>query len=369
MLFKSLRAAGLALLLGSGLVVGGTVALTTTAEAAARPAVAKFLNEAIRAAGAGNYSAARGAVSQAEGVSGLTSGDRAAIDQVKNYISQKSGASGGGGCAGLYLKNDYRGVIALGHKGGLDAQCMQLVAQSYYLTRDFRGCTNFIRNNFGSGAGEQILQLQQRCAYEAGDNESQRLALEQLVLRTNKSEYWNQLLQAAQGTKGLKDHDTLDIYRLMLLTGTLTKPADYTLLAQLALQMGFAAEAQNVIQKAMDAKLLTDERTMRLMNMAKGQAAANAAAVQKIQATGNGDALVKLGEDAWGQNRFDDALRLVQAGIAKGVNDKSNAQIRLGMAYLGGKKKEQAIRAFTEADGDAKTKVIARLWEIYARTH
>src|SRR5262249_14336978 len=154
--------------------------------------------------------------------------------------------------------------------------------------------------------------------------ESQRLALEQLVLRTNKPEYWNQLLQAAQGTKGLKDHDTLDIYRLMLLTGTLTKPADYTLLAQLALQMGFAAEAQNVIQKAMDAKILTDDRTMRLMNMAKGQAGANAAKAAQIQASGNGDALVKLGEDAWGQNRFDDALKLIQAGIAKGVTDKSN---------------------------------------------
>jgi hypothetical protein len=369
MLFKSLRAAAVALVLGSGVIVAGTVALTTAAEAAARPPVAKFLNEAIRAAGGGNFGAARSAVSQAEGVSGLTSGDRAAIDQVKNYIAQKSGAGGAGGCAGLYLKQDYHGVIALGHRGGTDAQCMQLVAQSYYLTHDYRSCTNYIRNNFGSGAGEQILQLQQRCAYEVGDNESQRLALEQLVARTNKTEYWNQLLEAAQGTKGLKDHDTLDIYRLKLLTGTLTKPADYTLLAQLALQMGFAAEAQAVIQKAMDAKLLTDERTVRLMNMAKGQAGANAAKAAQIQATGNGDALVKLGEDAWGQNRSDDALKFVQAGIDKGVTDKSNAQIRLGMAYLGGKKKDQAIHAFAQADGDAKTKVIGHLWEIFARTH
>jgi tetratricopeptide (TPR) repeat protein len=235
--------------------------------------------------------------------------------------------------------------------------------------RDFRSCANYIHENFGSGAGEQLLQLQQRCAYEAGDNEGQRTALEALVQRTNKPEYWTQLLQTAQGTKGLKDHDTLDIYRLKLLTGSLTKKDDYTLLAQLALQMGFAAEAQAVIQKGMDAKLLNDDRTVRLMNMAKGQAATNAANAQRTQATGNGDALVKLGEDAWGQNRFDDALKFVQAGIAKGVNDKSNAQIRLGMAYLGGKQKDQAIRAFSQADGDTKTKVIAHLWEIYARTH
>jgi len=361
MLSKSLRAACLALLLGTGVVVGGTAALTSAAEAAARPAVGKLLNEAIRAAGAGNYAAARSAVSQAEAVGGLTPGDRAAIDQVKTYIAQKSGAGGAGGCAGLYLKGDYRGVVAM---HGRDAQCMQLTAQAYYLMHDFESCTRYIRDNFGSGAGEQLLTLQMRCAYESQDNEGMRTALEQLVARTNKPDYWNQLLNTAQGTKGLKDHDTLD-----MLTGTLTKKDDYTLLAQLALQLGFAAEAQSVIQKGIDAKLLNDERTMRLMNMAKGQAAANAANAARIQSAGNGDALVKLGEDAWGQGRYDDALKYIQAGIAKGVTDKSNAQIRLGMAYLGGKKKDQAIRAFAQADGDAKTKVIAHLWEIYARTH
>jgi hypothetical protein len=365
MLFKSMRAAAAAFLIGSATLAAATISLTAPAEAAARASVAKFLNEAIHAAAAGNLGGARSAVAEAEGVSGLTSGDHEAIDQVKNYIAQKSGSGGGGGCAGLYLKGDYHGVIS---SGGGDAQCSQLKAQAYYLLHDFHGCTNYIRNNFGGGASEQILQLEQRCAYESGDNEGQRIALEQLVQRTNKPEYWSSLLQAAEGTKGLSDHQTLDVYRLKLLTGTLKGADDYMLLAQLALQMGFGAESQSVIQKGVQAKLLAGDRVNRLLGMAGSQAAANAAKAG-ASANGSGDAMVKLGEDLWGQGKAQDAVKMVQQGIAKGVTDKANAQTRLGQAYLGAGQKDQAVHAFANADGDPKAKVIAHLWEIYARTH
>lgn len=366
MLSRSIRAAAAALLIGSAGVAVTTVALTVPAEAAARASVAKFLNEAIRAAGAGNFGAAKSAVSQAESVGGLTEGDRAAIDQVKSYIAQKSGSGGAGGCAGLYLKGDYRGVIAA---SGGDSQCMQLKAQSYYLMRDFSGCTRFIRNNFGNGAGEQILTLQMRCAYETQDNDSMRSALEQLVLRTNKPEYWKQLLSTAEGSKGLSDHATLDIYRLKMMTGTLAGADQYMLLAQLALQMGFGAESQSVIQKGIQAKLLSGDRINRLSAMAGQTAAANNAKAAQTAASGNGDALVKLGEDLVGQGKAADGLKDIQAGIAKGVSDKANAQIRLGQAYLAAGEKPQAIRAFTEAQNDPKAKIVAHIWEIYARTH
>jgi len=366
MLSKSFRAAAAALLLSTATVGVTTLATTVPAAAAARASVAKFLNEAIRAASAGNLSAARNSVAQAEGIGGLTAGDHEAIDKVKEYISQKSNATSG--VAGLYTAGKYSEVIAAGRGKG-DAQTMQLVAQSYYLTRQFGECTHYIRNNFGNGAGEQILQLQMRCAYESQDNESMRMALEQLVQRTNKPEYWSQLLQTAEGTKGLSDHETLDIYRLKLLTGSLKGADEYMLLAQLALQMGFGAESQSVIQKGIQAKLLAGDRVNRLLAMAGGQAGQNAAKSGAVTASGNGDALVKLGEDLWGQNKFPDALSLVQKGIAKGVSDKANAQTRLGMAYLGAGQKDAAVRAFSSVDGDPKAKVVGHLWEIYARTH
>ena len=107
--------------------------------------------------------------------------------------------------------------------------------------------------------------------------------------------------------------------------------------------------------------------------MAKGQADTNAANNAKSVAAANaaptGDALVKLGEDAWGQGRYPDAIKLIQAGIDKGPTDKDNALIRLGVAYMSAGQKEQAVRTLDKADGDAKQKIIAHLWSIYAHTH
>ena len=377
---KSIRAAAVALALGTAAVAVTSIALVGTAEAAIRAAVGKPLTEAKALAASGNYSAALARVSAAEAVSGLTAEEKQIIAQMRQAIEVKSGT----GALGVKAKfaNDYNArryhdVINDGEllrkNGELDGNAMQVIAQAYYLSGDYHGCSRYIMNNFGSGAGEGVLQLQMRCAYEGQDNEAMRSALETLVSRTNKAEYWSQLLSTAQGTKGLSDHQTLDIYRLRLLTNTLTKSDDYNLLAQLALQLGYAAEAQSVVQKGIAAKVLTGDRTTRLLTMASGQAtanaSANAAAIKAATAAASGDALVKLGEDAWGQGRAADALKLIQAGIAKGVTDKDNALIRQGVAYLSAGQRDQAARSFEKADGDSKQKIIAHLWSIYAHTH
>ena len=60
-----------------------------------------------------------------------------------------------------------------------------------------------------------------RCAYDNQDEDTQRSALETLVAHTGKPEYWNNLLKISEHASGMRDHDTLDIYRLKLLTGTI----------------------------------------------------------------------------------------------------------------------------------------------------
>jgi len=112
-----------------------------------------------------------------------------------------------------------------------------------------------------------------------------------------------------------------------------------------------------------------------LLTMAQKQAGANAAksaaALAAANASPNGDALVKLGEDTWGQGQghYPDAIKLIQQGLQKGPTDKDNALIRLGVAYYSAGQKDQAVRSFEKADGDAKQKIIAHLWAIFARTH
>ncbi len=90
----------------------------------------------------------------------------------------------------------------------------------------------------------------------------------------------------------MSDHQTLDIYRIKFLTGSMMGPtaaADYETLATLAIQFGFDSEAQNVIQKGMASKLLTGDRDNRLLSRAKQDLATDLANLGKTVQAANAD--------------------------------------------------------------------------------
>jgi tetratricopeptide (TPR) repeat protein len=359
-------------MLGVASVGAMAMVVATPAVAAVRPQVGKPLQEAQRLAASGNYSAAMAKVHEAESAGGLTGEENRIIGQMKAYISSKSGASGG------KLANDYRAghwsaVISDAGEGGLSANDMAAVATAYYKLGRNAECVRYIKNHFGNGASDIVLKIQMACAFGAGDDASQTEALEQLVARSQTPEYWGQLLKSAQRTRGLRDPQSIDIYRLKLRTGTIATADEYLTLAKLALAGGFAAEAMAVEQKGIDAKVLTGDSVNRLMAMTKGQMAADKAGTPQglavAQKAPTGDALVKLGEDLWGMGKFPEAISAIQAGIAKDKTDVDLANTRLGMAYLGAGQKDSALRAFAKAaKGDnANQAMIARLWALYAR--
>jgi hypothetical protein len=191
------------------------------------------------------------------------------------------------------------------------------------------------------------------------------------VSRTQSPEYWGQLLKSAERTPGLNDHQTLDIYRLRFRTGTMTGADQYTLLSKLAISMGFPAEAAAVEQKGVEAKLLQGDTFNRLAALTQAQVAQQQASfaqrMDAAQKAPNGDPLVKIGEELWGQGKFSDALSAIEAGIKKDKIDMNNAQIRLGMAYLGAGQKDAAVRAFGKVSGDPKWATMARIWTLYAK--
>jgi hypothetical protein len=380
------RAVAAAFLLGAATVCGAGMILSVPAEAASvRPEVGNPLKEAQSLAAAGNYKAAMEKVNQANAVSNKDADEISIIAQMKQYIAVKSGdvSIGGAVAAKAKFTNDYNArkyndVIADGEllkkSGALDVASQQVVAQAYYLSGDKKGCIKYIKTNFGNGASDPTLELLVRCAYDANDDETQRQTLESLVAHTGKPEYWNNLLKLSEHGQGMRDHDSLDIYRLKLLTGTISGKDEYITLAQLAIQLGFPAEAQAVIEKGQAAKILNDERTNRLLARAKSDATADAAGLSKSLAAANaapkGDALVKIGEDQWGQNKAKDAIETIKAGMAKPLDDKNNAQIRLGMAYIAAGQKadaQKALDAVKPANPSDKSAMVAHLWSLYAR--
>ncbi|MBW8836839.1 MAG: tetratricopeptide repeat protein, partial [Burkholderia sp.] len=337
-----------------------------------------FLKEAQSLAAAGNYSGAMGKIREAESAPGKTSDDNAIINQMKQYIGVKSGDASIGGAAGAKAKfaNDYnagkfRDVVAdadtLRKYNAFDSQSQLIVGQAYYKAGDYAGCVRYSKTLGGS---DTALELQARCAYEIGDEATQHSALENLVARSGKPEHWKLLLKSSEHTRGLSDHDRLDINRIRYMVGAIDTKDDYTLLAQLALQLGNAAEAQTYIEKGIAAKVLNDDRSNRLLALAKTQAAAVANQSRLLapaQAAPMGDALVKLGENMIGQGKAKDAIPIIQAGLKKPLKDPANGQIRLGHAYLAAGQKADAVATFNKVKTPDKDANVARLWSLVAR--
>jgi hypothetical protein len=374
MTVRKLRAAVTAILLGTAAATGATLMLSAPASAATVSAkVGPLLKEAQALIAAKNYKGASAKLNEAEAVAS-TPDDRAIINQFKNAIAVSSADPNTPGGAKAKFAQDYnagkfKDVIAdaeyLKKNNVFDAQSQLIVGQAYYKAGDFAGCVKYTKS---LGSGETALALQARCAYEVGDDASQRAALEQLVARTGKPEYWVGLLKLGERARGLSDHNTLDLNRLRLLTGAASTKDDYISLAQFALQFGFAAEALGVMDKG--SKLLTDDRSQRLMARAKADAATQAANEAKdlaaAKAAPQGDDLVKVGERMIGEGKAKDAIGVIQEGLKKPLKDANNGQIRLGQAYLAAGQKKDAQAAFTKVKAPEKDAMVAHLWFLAA---
>ena len=375
---RNLRAALTAILLGTAAVGGAALVLAAPAQAATVSAkVGPLLKEAQTLISAKNYAGARSKLNEAEAAAS-TPDDHTIINSFKNLIAVSSADPNTPQGAKAKFAQDYnagryKDVIAdaeyLRKQGAFDAQSQLIVGQAYYKSGDYAGCVRYSKSL--SGGGDTALELQARCAYEIGDDATQHAALESLVSRGGKAEHWKLLLKLSDRTSGLNDHNSLDINRIRLITGNITTKDEYTLLAQLALQLGNAAEAQSIVEKGQAAKVLNDDRSVRLLNLAKTQAAANAANLQKNLAAARsqpqGDALIKIGEDLVGQGKAKDAIPVIQEGLKKPLKDAANGQIRLGQAYLAAGQKADAVAAFGKVKEPAKDAMVAHLWSLASR--
>jgi hypothetical protein len=133
------------------------------------------------------------------------------------------------------------------------------------------------------------------------------------------------------------------------------------------------AEAKTATQKGIDSKMLNaDDRTNRLLKLATDQTNAFAGgfngAVADARKQPQGDALVALGEGEVGQGKAKEAIATIQEGIAKGLKDPAEGQLRLGYAYLMAGQKADATKAFAAVKGDDKDEMIAHLYTLYARS-
>lgn len=214
----------------------------------------------------------------------------------------------------------------------------------------------------------RLADAQQR----TGQTAAQIGTLEKLLTLYPKKDYWNAYLSRLPRKPNFADRFGLDVMRLKLATGNLTRPEDFMEMAQLAMQVGLPAEGLQIVEKGLAARVLgvgpDSDRHKRLRDLAvKKTAEAKAGiAAQATEAAAQktGDDLVRVGYAYVGLGEVDKGIALIEQGIAKGgLKRPEDAKLRLGMAQLSRNKAKalQTLRSVGGSDGSAD---IARLWVI-----
>jgi tetratricopeptide (TPR) repeat protein len=249
-----------------------------------------------------------------------------------------------------------------------------LLSQAYYKLGRYADALVPIRNavRIAQGSGREAQEgwylLLRVLHYELGDWKGVVEALETLVARFPRKEYWVQLA-AAYGE--LDDApNRLASYDAAYLQGLLDREADRIAYAQLLVQAGAPYRGAVVLEEGLEAGLVErNERVLRLLSEMWTVAREEERALESLSAaagmSGDGEADARLAQLRL--NRRENGLAVTAAGRAleKGVDDKGQVRLVMGMAYFEQEKYEEAKAAFRDALASPATKATAAEWVAY----
>ena len=346
------------------------------AEAAgARNANETFLIERMRLAAASGAGDADTAARSFEAISG--SGRVGGPDKLRMVES----IAGSYYRAGQYAKS-MQWSQRYFREGGTSAAIRTMLIQSQYLSGDFAGASKELTAEIqgaersGSPPPEDRLKLLLNAASKQGDNNAYVYAMEKLVTYYPKKEYWVDLLSRMQRKPSFSGRLALDAYRLSLATGSMTAPADFMEMAQLALQADLPSEGKQVVDKGFAAGTLGTgpqaDRHKRLRDLVEKRLAEVKAtrdgAERQATAAKTGDELVGIGMDLIYGGQAAKGVQLIKQGIAKGgLKRAEDAKLHLGIGQLLAGDKANAQVTFKAVQGTDGTADLARLWALYAR--
>lgn len=396
MTMKPLRA------LTAALLAAGV--LTAAQAQGIRPEVGKPLQQASEALKAGKAREALAKANEANAVGGKTPAEQLMIDRMRGAAAQRAGDN----ATAIAAFESVYGRVS----GAEQAQIAESIAFAYSQQKNNAKATEWVAKARAAGGNSASLnqlaaylqgssgdysqifkdaQAQVHAAEQAGrrpaEDDLLRLAdaarrinnngvyssaLEKLVLYYAKKDYWNAHLASIQRKPGFADRLALDVGRLKLANGLVTKTDDYMELAQLALQAGFPVEAKSIVDKGYASGALgTGEqaaRHQRLKDLVlKSQAESAAAVAQQASEAAtqkDGNDLVKVGTVYASMGQADKAVELIEKGIAKGgLKRADDAKLRLALAMAQSPKtKSKGLQALRSIGGNDGTAEVARLY-------
>jgi hypothetical protein len=378
------------------------------AKAQVSAAAGKLLQEAQAASKSGKWADCLSKLRQAEAAPGRNSYDSYVINELRGFCALRSNDFSTAVAAFetnlasqfvdpsqipsrtksiiqlYYNARNYAKAVEFGQRaieqGSADNDIYLLVAQSYYVQKDYTSARDFVRNwmrsqeRRGQRPRENAIQIYLTSCINLKDAACQTEGFEKLVTYYPNPESWQNLMQSLFRSRS--EVVQFNAFRLASEVGALTRADDYTEMAQLALERGLPGEAQAALEKAFAQKLFTEKRDIdrntRLLQTAKERATQQRAGLAKAErdaaAGATGDAQVTVGQAFLSYGQAEKAVAAIQAGIKKGsLTSAPEAQLALGMALLKAGNKPEARRAFSAIKGDGDLERIGKLWALRAR--
>jgi tetratricopeptide (TPR) repeat protein len=267
----------------------------------------------------------------------------------------------------------YQKVIEFGaladKAGGMDDKEQTALAQSYYFLGEYDKSAAVAQKAVDAAVAagrvpdRGALQLILTSQVKAKDQAGAQRTLETLVQDFGDTSDWGEEIDLTLGTKGLTDIDVLNLYRLRVLANGTVPPADYPMMAGVAVHLGYPGEAAAMLERgnvrgaaltAARAKEAEDKRTLPSFD-----------ALARKRATGDYD--VKLAEAYYGYGRYAEAEEAARRAISKGgTKDPHEAQMVLGMALTAQGKNAEALQVLGQVKGSPAIEKVAHVWTLYA---
>ncbi|HEX6018562.1 MAG TPA: hypothetical protein VFZ28_10715, partial [Burkholderiaceae bacterium] len=250
--------------------------IATAHAQAVRPEVGKPLQHAAELLKAGKARDALAKVREADAVAGKTPAEQLMIDRMKAAAAQRAGDTAAAIQALEALYNS--GKLS----GAEQAQTAEMLAFAFSQQKDWARTNQWVQR--AQAAGNTSAQLKQLQAYvqsqsgdygaiakeaqaavaaaeaagrrpdegdllrladaqqRTGQTQARAATLDKLLAYYPKKEYWAIVLGQLPRKSGFSGRLSLDLLRLRLATGNLTRADDFMEMAQLALQAGYPAE-------------------------------------------------------------------------------------------------------------------------------
>jgi hypothetical protein len=259
---------------------------------------------------------------------------------------------------------------------GWDDTSDQVLANAYYFSGDLPGAEAFAQSVVArkEAAGMkptiEILTVLHAAQQEQGKEAEAQQTAGQIAIVDPTPQNWARVVDYGFMAPGLSDRQLLNLYRLRRETNAM-EGGDYAAMANLAYDMGLAAEAKSALEEGIAAgKLNAAELGTALTDATASSNEAEAGLTEfatVAAGAANGDAQIQYGETLFALGRAAEAEAAIRAGIAKGgLQDAADVQVLLGIVLLEQGKKAEAQAAFQQASQSPAMVPVSSAWTLYA---